>query len=276
MEITATATPIENETNVKGLATAVIDGHLAIHGIKIVSRKDQLGEFISMPSWTGYDRNNQKVFHDIVFPITPESREQLSDAIFFAIGGKSQESTPTEKLPKISISLKKYSGLDKNIKAVGQITVNDAIVISGLKVIEGQNGAFMQMPSYQTANGDWKEIAHPITAEFREKLNNAVMAKFNDLQSEKIVGNIPYKNLDDEKSFQVINNPKFAEKLTAEMDKVGLKWSGKELNGKLTVCVNASDEQAFQNLQKNLTEMLKKQQEQQKTTKSIAPSKAFR
>jgi stage V sporulation protein G len=64
-------------------------------------------------------------------------------------------------------------------KAMVSITFDDCFVVSGLKVIEGQKGAFVAMPNRKLQDGTYKDTCFPITAEFRTKLRDAVLAEYN-------------------------------------------------------------------------------------------------
>ena len=65
------------------------------------------------------------------------------------------------------------------MKAIVSITFNEEFVIHDIKVIEGQNGLFIAMPSRKTANGEYKDVAHPISPEFRTDLQNKIISEYN-------------------------------------------------------------------------------------------------
>ncbi len=71
-----------------------------------------------------------------------------------------------------------------NLKAFADITINDAIAIHEVKVIEGKNGLFISMPSYRwkDKSGDfqYKDTVHPITSEVRRELDGAVLSAYQD------------------------------------------------------------------------------------------------
>ena len=66
------------------------------------------------------------------------------------------------------------------MKAVGSVTIDDEFVVHDIKVIEGENGLFIAMPSRRTPEGEYKDIVHPINADFREKVSAAVLAKYKE------------------------------------------------------------------------------------------------
>lgn len=64
---------------------------------------------------------------------------------------------------------------DGKMKAIISITFDDEFVIHDIKVIEGQNGLFIAMPSRKTPDGQFKDIAHPINADTREKIQVSIL-----------------------------------------------------------------------------------------------------
>ena len=67
---------------------------------------------------------------------------------------------------------------DSKLKAVASITLDDAIAIHDIKIVEGTDGCFVAMPSRKTQDGEYRDIAHPINAEARNILISAVMAEY--------------------------------------------------------------------------------------------------
>lgn len=67
---------------------------------------------------------------------------------------------------------------DSKLKAVASITLDEAIAIHDIKIIEGSDGCFIAMPSRKTQDGEYKDIAHPINAEARNELISAVMTAY--------------------------------------------------------------------------------------------------
>lgn len=64
---------------------------------------------------------------------------------------------------------------DGNMKAIVSITFDNEFVIHDIKVIEGENGLFIAMPSRKTAEGEYRDIAHPISQAVREKVQNVIL-----------------------------------------------------------------------------------------------------
>lgn len=64
---------------------------------------------------------------------------------------------------------------DVKLKAYADITFDGCFVIHGLKVIDGQKGMFVAMPSRKMPNGEYKDVVHPITPEFRKSITDCVI-----------------------------------------------------------------------------------------------------
>lgn len=80
---------------------------------------------------------------------------------------------------KVTVSVYPVANPNSKVLAMASITFNDEFVVSGIKVIEGSKGLFVAMPSYQQSNGDYKDIAYPITKKAREKLTDMILYEYN-------------------------------------------------------------------------------------------------
>ncbi|MBQ2717843.1 MAG: septation regulator SpoVG [Clostridia bacterium] len=68
---------------------------------------------------------------------------------------------------------------DSKLKAVASITFEDCFVVHDIKIIEGNDGLFIAMPSRKTADGEYKDIAHPINTPTREAIISSVLDAYN-------------------------------------------------------------------------------------------------
>lgn len=73
---------------------------------------------------------------------------------------------------------------ENRMKAVASVTFDNEFVIHDIKVIESQNGLFIAMPSRKTPNGEFKDIAHPINAETRERIQASILEAYEAPESE--------------------------------------------------------------------------------------------
>ena len=77
------------------------------------------------------------------------------------------------------VRIRKISAEGK-MKAIVSVTFENQFVVHDIKVIEGQNGLFIAMPSRKTPDGEFKDIAHPINAEMRQVVEDAVLKAYHE------------------------------------------------------------------------------------------------
>lgn len=76
-------------------------------------------------------------------------------------------------------------GDDSKMKAVASITIDEEFVVHDIKVIEGQNGLFIAMPSKKMGEGDFRDIAHPLKSETRNQLKELILKAYDELEDEE-------------------------------------------------------------------------------------------
>lgn len=69
---------------------------------------------------------------------------------------------------------------DGRMKALVSITLDEAFVIHDLRVIEGNSGLFVAMPSKRTPDGEFRDIAHPINSDMSQEIQDAVMKVYDE------------------------------------------------------------------------------------------------
>lgn len=74
---------------------------------------------------------------------------------------------------------------DGKMKAIVSITFDDEFVVHDIKVIEGQNGLFIAMPSRRMGDGDFRDIAHPLISETRNKIKDSVLDAYEKALAEQ-------------------------------------------------------------------------------------------
>ena len=73
------------------------------------------------------------------------------------------------------------------MKAIVSVTFDDEFVVHDIKVIEGQSGLFIAMPSRKTPDGEFKDIAHPINTDTREKIQTSILDAYEIAMQEEVV-----------------------------------------------------------------------------------------
>lgn len=73
---------------------------------------------------------------------------------------------------------------DGKMKAIVSVTFDNEFVVHDIKIIEGQNGLFIAMPSRKTPDGEFKDIAHPINTDTREKIQTSILDAYEQARLE--------------------------------------------------------------------------------------------
>lgn len=179
----------------------------------------------------------------------------LADAKQFAAETKEKEyiseNAQQERQParsKIYATLQEVKN-NEYLKAVGKIVVDDGIVITGVRVTEGtvkttaedgtqknEKKTFVGMPSYSTETDEFKQYAHPITRECYDKINNVVLAAYQNMGRFTYKG-VKFAELGKKENISSIGdlNNNFAEKLMAELDKRGIPYHAKIAKNEVTI-----------------------------------------
>ena len=79
------------------------------------------------------------------------------------------------------VRVRKVEG-ETRLKGVASITIDDAFAVHELRIIEGNEGLFVAMPSRKAADGTFRDIAHPINVEARKMVEEVVLEAFNNLE----------------------------------------------------------------------------------------------
>ena len=64
------------------------------------------------------------------------------------------------------------------MKAIVSVTLDDEFVVHDIKVIEGEKGLFIAMPSRKTTDGEYSDIAHPINSETRQQMQDVILREY--------------------------------------------------------------------------------------------------
>lgn len=98
------------------------------------------------------------------------------------------------------VRLRKVNNQDTRMKALASITFDDAFVVHDLRVIEGNNGLFVAMPSKRTVDGEFRDIAHPINSEMRQHVQEEVMRVYDETED------VPEESTEDEEETEAVES----------------------------------------------------------------------
>ena len=73
------------------------------------------------------------------------------------------------------------------MKAVVSITIDEEFVVHDIKVIEGEKGLFIAMPSRKATDGEYRDIAHPINSNTRDRIQRLILDKYEEVMAEDAV-----------------------------------------------------------------------------------------
>ena len=73
---------------------------------------------------------------------------------------------------------------DSRMKGIASVLIDDCFVIRDIRIIEGKDGLFIAMPSRKIQNGEFKDIAHPINSDTRDKIQQAVLDEYAKADAE--------------------------------------------------------------------------------------------
>ena len=83
-----------------------------------------------------------------------------------------------------SVNVRITESEDSKMKGIASVIVDDCFAIHDIRIIEGDNGLFIAMPSRKTNEGKYRDVAHPINSECRDMFNDAVLTEFKKLKEE--------------------------------------------------------------------------------------------
>ena len=78
-----------------------------------------------------------------------------------------------------SVTIRKVEKEDSRMKGIASVLLDDCFAIHDIRIIEGDNGLFVAMPSRKTSVGEYRDIAHPINPETRKMFEDKVLEAYN-------------------------------------------------------------------------------------------------
>ena len=78
-----------------------------------------------------------------------------------------------------SVNVRKIEKEGSRMKGIASVLIDDCFAVHDIRIIEGDNGLFIAMPSRKTSTGSYRDIAHPINAETRTLFEEAILEAYN-------------------------------------------------------------------------------------------------
>ena len=83
-----------------------------------------------------------------------------------------------------SVTVKKIDKENSRMKGIASVLIDDCFAVHDIRIIEGDNGLFIAMPSRKASDGEYKDIAHPINSTTREKIQQIILKKYEEAAEE--------------------------------------------------------------------------------------------
>lgn len=81
-----------------------------------------------------------------------------------------------------SVNIRKVEKEDSRMKGIASILIDDCFAVHDIRIIEGDNGLFVAMPSRKTATGGYRDIAHPINQEVRKLFEDKILEAYKNAE----------------------------------------------------------------------------------------------
>ena len=83
-----------------------------------------------------------------------------------------------------SVDVKKFDNEESRMKGIASVRIDECFVVRDIRIIEGNDGLFIAMPSRKNAEGIYHDIAHPINSETRKMFEDAIFEEYNKVEAE--------------------------------------------------------------------------------------------
>jgi len=83
-----------------------------------------------------------------------------------------------------SVNVRKFEKENSRMKGIASVLIDDCFAVRDIRIIEGENGLFIAMPSRKTATGGYRDIAHPIDSETRKMFEDAILEEYNRVEED--------------------------------------------------------------------------------------------
>ncbi|HHX16339.1 MAG TPA: septation regulator SpoVG [Mollicutes bacterium] len=81
-----------------------------------------------------------------------------------------------------SVNVRKIEKENSRMKGIASVLIDDSFAVHDIRIIEGDKGIFIAMPSRKTATGGYRDIAHPISPEVRKMFEDAIMEEYEKVE----------------------------------------------------------------------------------------------
>jgi stage V sporulation protein G len=185
----------EPKGNTLAFASVAVDDMVAIRGVRVVD--GEKGPFVSMPQ----SQDNAGLYHDIAFPLTNDLRKEIGEAVLEEYGiqaGLDPAERGYEKPEKgarvgagdVRLDAKVFPIADPkgDTLAFASVGLNDAVAIRGIRVVDSGKGPFVSMPQSKDKEGNFRDVAFPLSGDLRKAISNKVLAEYREQTADRKQG----------------------------------------------------------------------------------------
>jgi stage V sporulation protein G len=186
----------EPKGNTLAFASIAVDDLAAIRGVRVVD--SEKGLFVSMPQ----SQDKTGLFHDIAFPLDGDLRKEINAAVLDEFEHQSSlhpeqrgyEKPETEANGRSALDVKldvKVFPVNEprgNTLAFASVGLDDTVAIRGIRVVSSAKGNFVSMPQSKDKDGNFHDVAFPLSGDLRKEVSKAVLAEFKQQTAERKQG----------------------------------------------------------------------------------------
>jgi len=180
--------------NTKAFASVGIEDLAAIRGIRVVD--GEKGLFVTMPQ----SQDNTGLYHDIAFPLSGDLRKEMSAAVLDEYdrqasldpglrGYEKPETNPADlrRAEDIKLDIRVFPIAEPkgDTLAFASVALDDVAAIRGIRVVNSEKGQFVSMPQSKDRNGEFHDIAFPLSGDTRRAISNAILSEYREMAAEK-------------------------------------------------------------------------------------------
>jgi DNA-binding cell septation regulator SpoVG len=186
----------EPKGNTLAFASVAVGDLAAIRGVRVVD--SEKGLFVTMPQ----SQDNKGLYHDIAFPLSGDLRKEMSDAVLDEFNLQANLD-PTERgyeKPEALAGGRSADDVKLDVKvypinepkgdtlAFASVGLDDEVAIRGIRVVNGSKGQFVSMPQSKDKNGEYHDVAFPLSGDLRKAVSKAVLAEYKQQTAERKQG----------------------------------------------------------------------------------------
>jgi stage V sporulation protein G len=192
------AYPIDQpKGNTLAFASVAIDDLAAIRGVRVVN--GEKGLFVTMPQ----SQDNSGLYHDVAFPLNGDLRKEINAAVLEEYSRQAnlypeqrgyvkpeQDAGSGRSAEEVKLDVKVFPIAEPkgDTLAFASVGLDDVAAIRGIRVVNSDKGQFVSMPQSKDKNGEYHDVAFPLSGDLRKTISNAVLSEYKQATAERKQG----------------------------------------------------------------------------------------